>query len=517
MKRLKQNLPSTTPFINSDFHDILQDQHQLAYSAWLDSINDVQSTTSSADIGIILKGCELVYVEPKVNPTSFNVLFDYKLNFTESDLIYIDGQYYSPSTELLGRIIDVKNSPGFYLKGVTFSDRQTEINEGRIREFRDKTTSTFSVDYRFDLVPLTTNGKFPTASVGVHYVGFQWGGTSRRLKRLLKYNNAAQYDVLMHARPKSWDVVGEDSPYKIFGNVLFRDFDLKGVGRNEMQGFRMYHELSGRFMVGFSASSPTTPVSGQPLQFNYGAVGNTGGANALTFSTTQIPKHDHNGVFLKVGKSEPLGDVDVNLLGELDHSHVIDGRIPYEGLSLLPSNPSKNKKTQQWKSGNFNYGGTLNPAQPYYTNASTPYPEVPDFSAAFRYLQHYALIRKGSSNNTENPFNIYDSQGDDFRNIKKFHRSLLINFGLVNTGLSLGYPDIYQELRSFPVSEALFDAPKRSWPKEGVSNNEQYASIKKEAMWVDMKAHTHLIESAGDNVPHENRPPYFVVIYYTKI
>jgi hypothetical protein len=505
MKRLKQNLPDTTPFINSDFNDILQDQHQLAYSAWLDSINDVQSTTSSSDIGIILKGCELTYTEPKINTTTFNVLFDYKLNFTENDLIYIDGQYYSPSPELLGRVIEVNNSPGFYLKGVTFSDTQTEINEGRVREFRDKTVNTFSVDYRFDLVPLAANGRFPTASAGVHYVGFQWGGTSRRLKRLLKYNQSGKNDVMMHANPKSWTVVsGEDSPYKKFGNVLFRDFDLNGIGRNQMKGFRMYHELSGRFMVGFSASSPTTPVSGQPLQFNYGAAGNTGGANSLTFSLTQIPNHDHGGVLLKL---------DTNSLSQLDHSHVIDGTIPYEGLSLLPANPSSNKKIQEWKSGSYNFGGDLTTPQPYYTASGND----ADFQAAFKYLQHYALIRKGTTNQTENSFNILNVTGDTFRDIPKFHRALFINFGLVSGIGAVGYRDIYQDLRSFPVSEVIFDAPKRSWPREGVGNNDQFKAIKKEAMWVDMKAHTHQIEPVGNNLPHENRPPYYVVIYYTKI
>ena len=83
MKRLKQNLPDTTPFVNSDFYDILQNQHQLAYSAWLESINDV-SLTSSLNTGIILKGCEITYTEPVgFNVNTYRYSFNYKMKFTE--------------------------------------------------------------------------------------------------------------------------------------------------------------------------------------------------------------------------------------------------------------------------------------------------------------------------------------------------------------------------------------------------------------------------------------------------
>ena len=35
--------------------------------------------------------------------------------------------------------------------------------------------------------------------------------------------------------------------------------------------------------------------------------------------------------------------------------------------------------------------------------------------------------------------------------------------------------------------------------------------------WTNLKSHTHVIGTAGADSPHENRPPYFVVLYYSKI
>ena len=540
MKRLKQNLPDTTPFVNSDFYDILQNQHQLAYSAWIESINDV-SLTSSLNTGIILRGCEITYTEPVgFNTTTYKYSFNYKMKFTESDLVYINGQYYSPVDNLINQTVQVNNASSFYLVPLTFSSQDTEISKERVRLFRDKTYGTFSVDYRFDLV----KGDFPGTSSNIQYVGFEWGGTSRRLKRLLNLNRAATGDVMIKRNSPVWYHFGPSltNPFAQFGygatytGTIFRDFDTNGVGRNEMKGFRLYSELSGRFMVGLSSSSPTSPASASYFEINYGQVGNIGGYNALTFSKNQIPAHDHtkNDVYQARNQGN-LYVVHTNFADpeSLEHSHRLDRLTNYSGRFRggdFNGIPSKGTSLG-YRPGQLNNKGGVEPNSnnnipdpnrlPVSTGASSDLNVLMSdyfFGGFYRqedasgvYLKNVYSTQYSQAFGGEMPYN------DAYTSYKLNYE----NFNYLAAGPGYKYladiPDSFawrtQFGSYFRPNYNLFEQIHMNVREKG-----DIGAPSSTINWTNtLIAHTHQISDAGGNLPHENRPPYLVVLYYTKI
>lgn len=309
MKRFVDNLPeSGTPIINSDFHDILQEQHRIAYSAYYDGLNDEKYSTFSSDRGIIIKGCEVTNVTPVSNPVG---AFDYTIDFADS-LVYFDGQFCEPHPDLLDTTTtkNISSTTGFYLYPVTSS---------RTADFRDGTTHSITIDYRFNWTTNTSN-----ISSGLSYIVFKYGGTARRLSRLLRLSAAVKDDILISSDvvkwtyPTSWgnpptslQTLNTLQSLGVLNGEIWRDFNVfNGTGRNEMKGFRIATEMGGRFMVGYDSSSATTPVSAGLLQFNYGTPSNYGGTHSLTFSKDQLPSHNHGGYTSKTTDN-------------LDHAHPI--------------------------------------------------------------------------------------------------------------------------------------------------------------------------------------------------
>jgi hypothetical protein len=408
MKRFIDNLPTGTPIINSDFHDILQEQHRIAYSAYYDGLNDEKYSTFSSDRGIIIRGCEVTSSDPVSGSLQFvsgvvQAPFSYTIDFTDS-LVYFDGQFCEPLTDLLSPspIFNIQsNSTGFYLYPVTSS---------RIVDFRDGKTHSISIDYRFDYTP--TLSTIPSSAP---YVKFEYGGTSRRLSRLLRLSSAVKDDILISSDVVKWTYpaiwnTGVGSFGNIleilgtFGSQIWRDFNVyNGVGRNEMKGFRILTEMGGRFMVGYDSSSiATTPVNAGLLQFNYGTPSNYGGTHALTFSKAQLPAHNHGGFTGTTSNS-------------LDHAHPLQcGANSFDQI-LPPSDVD---------------------------------------------LIYYGLPIDGNSPITE--------------------------INLLTRQVPLFSPN-------FSLNDQI-----------GKENT-------------DITDHTHQIDIAGSDTPHENRPPYSVVLYYTKI
>ena len=322
MKRFVDNLPvNGTPIINSDFHDILQEQHRIAYSAYYDGLNDEKYSTFSSDRGIIIKGCEVNSSNPATNPIG---AFDYAIDFKDS-LVYFDGQFCTPHPDLISfPSVSIQSTTGFYLYPVTSS---------RTADFRDGTTQSIAIDYTFKW-----STTVPSLTSGFSYIAFQYGGTSRRLSRLLRLNSAVKDDILITTDvvkwtyPTSWgnppnslQTLNTLQNLGVLNGEIWRDFNVfNGTGRNEMKGFRILTEMGGRFMVGYDSASSPTPVSAGLLEFNYGTPSNYGGTQSLTFSKAQLPTHNHGGFTSKTAQN-------------LDHAHPISvGRTDDVSLPTQP-------------------------------------------------------------------------------------------------------------------------------------------------------------------------------------
>jgi len=395
MKRFVDNLPNGTPIINSDFHDILQEQHRIAYSAYYDGLNDEKYSTFSSDRGIIIKGCEVTNVTPVSNPVG---AFDYTIDFTDS-LVYFDGQFCEPHPDLLNTTANISSTTGFYLYPVTSS---------RTADFRDGTTHSITIDYLFNWTTNTSN-----ISSGLSYIVFKYGGTARRLSRLLRLSAAVKDDILISSDvvkwtyPTSWgnppnslQTLNTLQNLGVLNGEIWRDFNVfNGTGRNEMKGFRILTEMGGRFMVGYDGLSSPTPSNAGLLQFNYGTPSNYGGTHSLTFSKAQLPAHNHGGFTSKTDQN-------------LNHAHQVRVSFP-PSTDNFPTQPTSDTY-------DYNY-----------------------FSRGF----------------SSDPVNFLTREVPIFINSN-------MNSGSENT---------------------------------------------------DIGSHIHPISPAGGNIPHENRPPYSVVLYYTKI
>lgn len=434
MKRLFSNLESTTPLVNSDFNDILQEQHKIAYSAYLDGLNDMPYTpTQSSNRGIILSGIEIDAT--LTDPTKLSVLMNWSVTINKSTaLIYFDGEYYSPSDNLLG--IDpttneiIENFSGvsslmFY--PFTQSIRRTSSNEvyrSSNRSFNDGINKSMTIDYRFDILAgnytslnedrlVSTTNLFRGATQGLPYVFCHAGGTSRNLSRLLRYANAVKDDIYISHTPKRYRITAPTST--LVDEFLYRDFawtqsqsggqtltkTVFELGRNELKGFAGLTAMAGRFMVGYDRNSSTSPQNAGLLQFNYRTPGNIGGTQGVTFSFSQLPTHTHGTLTGKATQN-------------LDHSHPFNGAMPV----------------------------------------------------------------------FVDPVNIVFDEDNDTTTRREVE-------GLLNTDNSYTNTQSPEQFltRSVPIS----DNPPQ------------------------LKDHYHEISSVGQDIPHENRPPYTVVVYYYKI
>jgi len=459
MKRLYSDLESTTPLVNSDFNDILQEQHKIAYSAYLDGLNDMPfSPTQSTNRGIILSGIEI-----DATLTTPNIITDTqadkilpKMNWTvtinkSTALIYFDGEYYSPSNNLLGNdlnttevILEFNSAYSLIFYPFTQSLQRTSSNEvyrSSNRAFNDGITKSMTIDYRFEIIrklpssqlgfgvdidqifyedriPSTLN-VYPGSTQGVPYVYCSVGGTSRNLSRLLRYANAVKDDVYISHKPKRYLLsnsnLTDDDGGTIVDEYIYRDFGLKffsykvqtafEIGRNELKGFAGLTAMAGRFMVGYDTNSTTIPQNAGLLQFNYKTPGNIGGTQGVTFSFSQLPTHNH-GTFTDTPPST----------FNFDHTHPFNGAMPVF---------------------------------------------------------------------TDSQFIMFDEDADS-DGVGLARRDIE---GLLNTDNNLSNftsPDLFLT-RNVPIS----DNP--------------------------IKDHYHEISSVGLDEPHENRPPYTVVVYYYKI
>jgi len=321
MKRLYSYLEDTFPFINDDFNNVLQDQHIIAYSAYLDGINDMKYSTQSTNRGIVLSGIDVTATPNQLASDKFS----WQVKIGPNSLVYFDGQYYNPDSNLTNGDVDnvtLRYTNHYCLFIYPFTQSIS-------RQFRNDQlgTQSFSIDYRFNIVPYGFPSNvpplpYPGSTMGVPHILYEFGGTSRNLSRLLKLSTTVKDDIQITHNPKSWQTPVTINGWQFYSDgYIYRDFETKKnntftgfkLGRNELKGFAVLDDMGGRFMVGYDSTSLTTPVDGGLFDLNYGLISNYGGTQSLTFSKDQLPSHNHASPF-GPGSTDPTTQ-------NLDHSH----------------------------------------------------------------------------------------------------------------------------------------------------------------------------------------------------
>jgi len=263
MERLiKPALDGGVPYLNQDFFNTLQNNNLLSYKSFLDIIND---STGFGNSGIIIKGVI------NVTPNSFD--------FTNS-MIYLDGDYLEPVSNLS----DVSNYP---ISGTTFY-----LVKSSTIEQREAKTSGFMTDF-IEKAYFDVRGTKPTTGSYIEIVMENGVNMcSRYLNRVLRYYLAEFGQIQMTI----------DGKY----------FDSTGKGKGDMFGFAICNNqnntimLNKKFLIGYTASSPTTPtdlstsILSYATKTNYGKLKNTGGLETVPMLPDNLPSHTHGG---RTGKS----------------------------------------------------------------------------------------------------------------------------------------------------------------------------------------------------------------------
>jgi len=350
MKRLKSNPDDGgLPYINSDFWNILQNQHIKSYVAHLDSINDWQYGEVASNYknrGIVLLGCNVI------NGSQNSATFD----FTNS-LIYLpgltaNGDFLEPDSSIANNNYTIAHSGSVYLVANTVNTDS--------RVFRDGFNKVVIETKNF-----TITSTQPTSDVS--YIEFTWISqinrlvTQRNYKRILKYNIFNTGDIQMTTNINDYD-------------------NTTGIGYGDSFGFALCNgqngtfDLRGRFGIGYDPTTANTPADNSSLVNNqnqitydstdvknYGAIGNIGGG-LKTPSTTlpshrltvnQIASHDHNG---QTG----------NVVGDLSHTHDVPTRDSYlagsednTAAGRGAARATKNVATTGVSSGNLQHTHTI--------------------------------------------------------------------------------------------------------------------------------------------------------------
>lgn len=289
MKRLFSNLEPATPFVNDDFNNILQDQHRIAYSGYLEGMNDVKymspdevtaaindlpNNPESWNIKMVNRGIILEGITFDASPTIQKYHFDWNITISRTALVYFDGQYHTPEPGLIGssltNTIPFINIEKIFIYPISITQSnpvQVPADpEGSItRIFRSSDRLSVISDYQF---AIATNENYPGSTTGVPCIILEHGGTSRNLSRLIRYNTSVPYDLKISYDVVKWQlpqqhnwgleymVTGFDEPIPNQDakptDYTFRDFEVSDnnyysssaqfyglfmIGRNEMQGF----------------------------------------------------------------------------------------------------------------------------------------------------------------------------------------------------------------------------------------------------------------------------------------
>jgi hypothetical protein len=507
MKRLDRNIESTTPFVNSDFNDILQEQHRIAYSAYLDGINDkkfptpplyrpgsgtLYSSTYSTNRGIILNGIEVDAI-PSTTGTDqqksiqFQLYqFDWTFKIDRDAIIYFDGEYHTPVDDLINtdetvRTFEykVKNTWGVYFIPVTQSivDENNNIFQKRsyLKNQLGPTgsgsmgTQSVVIDYRFNVVSID------------YYNGFR-----KFIDGDFIENSLDDFTPPDETDPFGTNIIADlkwGQPYVFFGGG--------GTSRNLKRLIKLNAAQKDDIFLAndlkkWQVTSPFPVGSGDSFQegFFY-----------RDFQRLETYASQNTTYFYKFDKG-------INELKGFGVLSSMSGKFPVGFDRTGSPTPISAGLTVLNYGTPSNYGGTqslsLTSAQlPTHGHGTTQPLTQMDHAHIFR----ANLFAWGGGYQT---LRIWPNTDDanDYR-------------PMTFLGLALGNmpsQGSYEDENVFLTREVPFSV--LEWYLSGNMGTD-FDIIRKTQY--EISEHKHTIDNAGFNLKHENRPPYIVTLYYYKL
>lgn len=458
MKRLAKLNMGGIPYVNSDFTEILQTEHLKCYGGILDAMN--QNSYTGRNSGIILKGCDIV----SSNGAS------YAINFSSS-MIYLGGEFYEYKSSTTSNTII--NSPTFYLYAMATSSQTRYLRN------LSSTSSVIEESY-FTYSTAEPGGTRP-------YIKFSSQGTSRRYKRILKYFTSNYGDVYVSSTTQS--------------------FSATGLGFNDMEGFVVLNgedinvpDFSGKFLRSYTDNYFT------PDSLFYSRWSNVS-STIWSFYNGNTDRVIEEFPESKEASVDPYSD-DVSFFNFPQnigiHEMLSEGGENQISMDLgtIPSHKHVTLPTTYSMNHSHGYHTSMNAAPFILKDVNI------NSYQNFEYGDSYAGAPDVKVTNPE----IVGLNSDPLHNYVDPPTDAHSNFmraAIADGDLQVSiYRQIYSQTfgvsnrTTIGLSPSLFiDADKSTWP--------------------NLSKHTHSIApttNLGTNptIPHENRPAYRVMVYYTK-
>jgi len=306
-------------------------------------------------------------------------------------------------------------------------------------------------------VSTTRYFEWTTTTPTQSHIRFSNKGTSRRLDRIIKYFTSNVDDVYV--------------------NKSLANFDSNGDGFNELEGFKLLNtsstNLSSKFLVGMVKNDAKFSLR------------NTGGVNTVTLQTTNLPTHNHETSVAYPFPKFPngRGQSGYNPLAEDEEGYIVSA---------------------------------ADLAQTSYTNSFRP---IPLFGLPQTIWKHFHLI------------NTLVSAPDSISLIDKVDEpEPTVDFTQIGSIFARGQLLPYKKEEGLAITPGTPSPP--GWGGEYEGNDYYNETPNPGVQFVktmrftggvhdlansNIQTHKHSITPAyGPGGPHENRPPYYVVVYYTK-
>lgn len=314
--------------------------------------------------------------------------------------------------------------------------------------------------YLADLItPVTVSTtryfEWTTTTPTQSHIRFSNKGTSRRLDRIIKYFTSNVDDVYV--------------------NKSLENFDSNGNGFNELEGFKLLNtsptNLSARFLVGIQKND---------TRFTFR---NFGGGNTVTLTNANLPSHGHE---TSVAYPNPVFP---NSRGQAGYNPLAEDE---EGYSIAQGDA------------------------PGYVNTFKP---IPKYGLPQTIWKHFHLM------------NTLVSAQDSVSTIEKVDQAEpTLDFGQIGSVFARGQLLPFRKEEELAITPGTPSPP--GWGGEYEANAFYNQTPNSGVQFVktirftggiydkansNIQTHKHsIIPAYGPGGPHENRPPYHVVVYYTK-
>jgi hypothetical protein len=175
MERLISNQSNEgLPYVNTDFNNVLQNQHIKAYTSFYDGVNDLPLTTSSdMNRGIIVKNLEVLSYNEETVETVLNL---------KDSLVYIPG--YTQSGDLYGPNPELLETETYKISGETF---YLFVDSGTFstRTFFSGFNEEVLVHKYYTISSNLPNADIPGLDITIPHIKFNKGKTQRNLERIM--------------------------------------------------------------------------------------------------------------------------------------------------------------------------------------------------------------------------------------------------------------------------------------------------------------------------------------------